>query len=293
MSYSIKDVMYRAKSYLFLMLFFSMLIACSDDKIKSTIRVSIIPDTNKEEIAKRYTPLLTYLTEKTGIHFHLIYSGSYKEHSNKFLKREVDLAYFGGYTYVNAHKNVQAEPMVFRDTDERFNSVVLVKKSNPAKTLSDLKNTNFSFGSELSTSGHLMPRYFFSSQNIKPETFFKKIIYSGSHSKTAELVASGEVNAGVANAEIINRMLKDGRLSKQTVRILWTSPPYPDYVWAIQSNINNETKNAIKDAFLSLNYENKEDAAILTNIGAKYFLPATHENFIVLEDTIHKLNLLK
>ena len=278
--------------FLLLILLFSLFVACSDENNKPTIRVSLLPDTSKEQLISRYVPLLDYITEKTGTHFELVLVDSYKDLYNKFKNKEVDLAYFGGYTYVKARLTSQAEPLIFRDTDERFYSVILVKKNNPAKTLHDLKNTDFSFGSKLSTSGHLMPRYFFSKQKIEPESFFKNIIYSGAHDKTAQLVNSNKVTAGVANAEIVKRMFNDGRLNKKSVRILWTSPPYPDYVWAIQPYIPNSTKNDIREAFLSLNQENKKHAELLAKVGAKHFLPATHENFAILEDTIKKLDLV-
>ena len=278
-------------TYIFIL--FNLLVACTESNKNPTIRVSFLPDTNKEQIDKRNKPLLQYITEKTGTQFQIIYADSYTDIYEKFINKEIDLAYFGGYTYVKAHKTSHAEPLIFRDVDERFHSIVLINNNHPAKKLSDLKNTSFTFGAKLSTSGHLMPRYFFSLSNINPESFFSKLSYSGSHQKTALMVQNNEVTAGVANAEIIQRMFKDSSLNKQKVRILWTSPPFPDYVWAIQPNVPNKTKNKIREAFLSLDKNNSEHAKILKNIGAQYFLSATHENFTVLEDTIKKLNLLK
>lgn len=292
MKASIKNLMFAATIALIFALF-SLLVACTENNKNPIVRVSLLPDTSKEQLDKRFKPLLEYVTKKTGVDFQLIYADSYSDLYEKFINKEIDLAYFGGYTYVKAHKNANAEPLMFRDTDERFYSVVIVKKNNPAKNLTDLKNTDFTFGSKLSTSGHLMPRYFFSTLNIKPEKYFSKLSYSGSHQKTALMVQNNEVTAGVANAEIIQRMFEDGRLNKQKVRILWTSPPFPDYVWAMQSHVSNKIKNDILDAFLSLNKNNSEQANILKLIGAQYFLPATHDNFAVLENTVTKLNLIK
>ena len=291
MSTSIKYLMLSVNRIISLLFLFCLLIACSENNKLTTLKVSLLPDTSKEQILQRYVPLLDYVTEKTGLRFELVLVDSYQDLYDKFINKEIDFAYFGGYTYVKAHLNGDAEPLIFRDTDERFYSVVLVNKDHPAKTLSDLKNTDFSFGSKLSTSGHLMPRYFFSKLKINPETFFNKVSYSGSHINTATMVKNNEVAAGVANAEIINRMFNDGRLNNNSVRILWTSPPFPDYVWAIQPAIPNATKNDIREAFLSLSPANKEQAEILKNVGAKHFLPATHENFVLLEYTVKKLNL--
>lgn len=277
----------------FVFVLFNFLAACSENNKNTTIRVSFLPDSSKSQLDKRYNALLNYVAEKTGLRFEIIYANSYQDLYDKFLNKEIDLANFGGVTYVKAHLKAKGEALIFRDVDERFYSVVIVKKTHPAKTLADLKDTYFSFGAKLSTSGHLMPRYFFSQLNIEPETFFKKISYSGSHYNTAKLVTEGKVSAGSANAEIINRMLSDGRINKNSIRILWTSPPYPDYVWTVQANISDETKNKIRDAFLSLSQNNPEHSKILKDVGAKYFLPATHENFVTLEDILKKSELLK
>ncbi len=292
MKASINNLMFIAK-IAFVFVLFNFLAACSDNNKNTTIRVSFLPDTSINQLDKRYNALIDYVSKQTGLHFELIYAKSYQDLYDKFLNKEIDLANFGGITYIKAHSNAKAEPLIFRDVDERFYSVVIVKNNHPAKTLSDLKNTHFSFGAKLSTSGHFMPRYFFSQLNMEPETFFKKVTYSGSHYDTAKLVAEGKVSAGSANAEIINKLLRDGRVDKNSIRVLWTSPPYPDYVWAVQPHIPDNVKNKIREAFLSLSLNNPEHSKILNDVGAKYFLPATHENFVILEDIYNKSKMLK
>lgn len=291
MSQKNKRFIYGVKRAFLLTMLLSIFTACGESSLNTTIRVSLLPDTTKEQIIKRYKPLLDYVSKNTGIKFKLILTDSYQSLYDKFVNKEIDFALFGGYTYVKAHLSADAEPLIFRDVDERFHSVVLVRKNNLARTLNDLKNSSFSFGSKLSTSGHLMPRYFFSKLGIKPELFFKNIKYSGSHAKTAQMVMSGQVHAGVANSEIINRMFNDGRLNKNSIKILWTSPPFPDYVWAIQPDVSPAIKNNIREAFLNLDIDNKEHAKILNFIGAKYYLPATNQNFAILEDIVLKSRL--
>lgn len=160
MKASIKSLMFIAKIAIVFVLF-NLLAACSENSKNTIIRVSFLPDSSKNQLDKRYNALLDYVGKKTGLRFELIYAKSYQDLYDKFLNKEIDFANFGGFTYVKAHINAKAEPLIFRDVDERFYSVVIVKKTYPAKTLSDLKDTHFSFGAKLSTSGHLMPRYFF------------------------------------------------------------------------------------------------------------------------------------
>ena len=67
-----------------------------------------------------------------------------------------------------------------------------------------------------------MPRHFMcSDKQIIPEVFFSEVHYSGAHDKTAYLVRDGTIDLGVANSEIIKKMIRDGRLKENDVRVLW------------------------------------------------------------------------
>ena len=138
----------------------------------------------------------------------------------------------------------------------------------------------FSFGSELSTSGHLMPRHFLRSEwQIEPEAFFSAVTYSGTHDRTAQLVRDGAVDIGVANAAVIRQMLDDGRLRNGEIEVVWQTPPYPDYVWAVQREMPAQLKTRLRDAFMSLTPTRAEHVAILNSLGAQKYLPAAGGDF--------------
>lgn len=247
-----------------------------------------MPHQNESIQRSTYEPLINHINEHTGIQTTLLIPKSYAELLAWFVNKKIDMAMFGGVTYVKAHLKVQAYPLVMRDVDSRFKSVVLIQSKNPAKNLKDLKGASFVFGSRLSTSGHFMPRHFFQSKKIIPEKFFSKVDFSGAHDRTAEWVRDGKAGAGVLNSDIARKMMLDGRLDKKKIKVLWESPPYADYVWAIQSDISNKQKTLIRDAFLHMSQDD-EDQKILENIGAKYYIPASHEDFFDLEKIVLKM----
>lgn len=142
----------------------------------SVLRVGVLPDEGVEALRKRYVPLLKYLSEKTGLDFQLVLSPDYNGLVRMFGNREVELAYFGGLTFVQALDSYDAAPLVMRDVDTRFTSWFLVKGGKAAHGFSDFKGKRFTFGSRLSTSGHLMPRHFMRSEKqIIPEVFFSEV----------------------------------------------------------------------------------------------------------------------
>lgn len=271
---------------MFSLLFF--LISCTENATPKKItflRIAILPDQNKDNLQKKYAPLLNHIHAQTKLENELLIPDSYQQLLDWFIAGKVDLALLGGVTYVNAHINIQAVPLVMREIDTKFTSVALIKSTHLATSLKELEGVSLSFGSKLSTSGHLMPRHFLSQQDIVPELFFSSVMYSGAHDITAELVRDGKVTVGIANTRIVDEMFDDGRLKKNEVKRIWQSPPYADYVWAIQKSIDTKQVISIRNAFLSLN---KTDAGkkILKSLGARYFIPSNHEKFEQLEQTI-------
>jgi phosphonate transport system substrate-binding protein len=271
-------------------IFFGMLMsffiaACSQDDSSRTIEtlnIGSLPDQNESILRAKYQPLLNYLNSHTGLKSNLLIPESYEQLLQWFDEGKVDIALFGGVTYVKARLKNKAVPLVMRDLDGRFKSVALVSVNNTAKGLRDLKGASLAFGSRLSTSGHFMPRYFLQQDNIDLETFFDKIEFSGAHDLTGGWVRDGKVEVGMLNSRVAAEMFRDGRLTKDKVKILWESPPYADYVWAIQPDISEQQRTSIRNAFMLMN-QNTQNIALLQNLGANYYIPAAHEDFSDLE----------
>ncbi len=249
------------------------------EKALSVLHIGVLPEEREQKLVALYQPLFKYLAKEIGIPYKFVKSGTYAELLDHFHNGRIDLAYFGGVTFVEAYKRDNAIPLVMRDIDSRFTSYFLVASGSSARNFADLKGATFSFGSRFSTSGHLMPRYFMEKSGIHPEDFFKDIRYSGKHDTTAIWVQEGEVEAGAANSKIINTMFKNGILKKTQTRILWETPPYSDHVWAVHPTMGEALQNKIRDAFLKLNPENPQQRDVLESLRAGSFLPADISDF--------------
>jgi len=271
--------------------------ACSDradmQTMPDVLKIGILPDESEAELLRRYTPLFHYLSDKLDITYSLVIPASYQDLLDQFATGNIDLAYFGGFTFILAHDKYDAKPLVMRDVDTRFTSYFIVKSDNKSTKLDDFKSKRFSFGSKLSTSGHLMPRYFLKQKEIVPEEYFTKVEYSGAHDKTVYSVRDDNVDIGVTNAKIFDKMLQDKRISFNEVRILMESPPYPDYVWVLQNKFDPLIQTKIQNVFLSLSPANSEHAKIFSGLDAGGFLPAAVSDFQYLHDISHELGLIQ
>jgi phosphonate transport system substrate-binding protein len=243
------------------------------------IKLGVLPDQEKASLLAKYSPLVDYLSRQTDLEIELVLSADYATMLDDFHAHRIDIANFGGLTFTEAERRDNAEPLVMRDTDLNFASCYLVPGADTRQTVRDFEGEIFAFGPELSTSGHLMPRYFLQAEGLDPETFFASVQHTSGHDETAIRVRDGAVDIGVANCVIVASMDTNGRLRRNEVRILETTPAYADYVWAIHENMDASIKTRLRDAFLALDILIPEHQEILLKLGANAYLPAGRADF--------------
>ena len=202
---------------------------------QTVFRVTAIPDESPTELARKAAPLVKYLETQLGMKVEFTPVTDYASSVEALINKKVDLAWFGGFTFVQAHSRSGGKviPIVQREEDERFKSVFIT--SDPAiKTLADLKGKDVSFGSQSSTSGHLMPRSFLLQAGIDPDKDFKRVAYSGAHDATIAAVAGGKVQAGALNISVWEKFVADKKVDPDKVRVFYTTPAYYDYNWSVR-----------------------------------------------------------
>ena len=182
----------------------AFVVSCGvQDKSEDTFKITAIPDEAPTELLRKAEPLIEHLERETGLDIEFIPVTDYAAAVEALVNRKVDMAWYGGFTFVQAkiRSDNKVIPIIQRAEDEKFQSVFIT--SDPTiKTLSDLKGVTFSFGSQSSTSGHLMPRTFLAVAGLNPEDDFKRIAYSGAHDATVASVGSGKVQAGALNIKV-------------------------------------------------------------------------------------------
>ncbi len=250
----------------------------------STVTIAVLPDQEDAQLRSQYEPLLTYLSEEAGLRTQLIIPDTYEDLVALFDSGAIDLAWLGGLTFLQADLDGEADPLAMRDIDLEFTSDILVSADAPGESIHDFMGSDFAFGPELSTSGHLMPRYFIENKGLSPETLFATVLHSSGHDETARWVRDGLIDIGAANSAVVESMFESGELSTETVRVLERTNPYRDYVWATSSNLDEQTRDRLLDAFLALDMTNDEHADILGRFGAEGFVPATRNDFVELRD---------
>jgi phosphonate transport system substrate-binding protein len=261
---------------------------------EQVFKVTAIPDESPTELARKAAPLMKYLSEKIGMKVEYTPVTDYAASVEALVNKQVDMAWFGGFTFVqaNVRSNGQVIPLVQRAEDEKFRSVFITTEDS-IKSLADLKGKTVSFGSASSTSGHLMPRSFLLDAGLDPDKDFKRVSFSGAHDATIAAVAAGKVDAGALNISVWDKFVTEKKVDTSKVRVFYTTPTYYDYNWTVHNGVPADVRKKITDALLALDANTPQGKEILELQRATKFVPTKVENYAGIEKAARAAGLLK
>jgi phosphonate transport system substrate-binding protein len=269
-----------------------------------TLHVSAIPDQDPEKLAVREEALAAHLSTTLDVDVEYVPVSDYAASVSLLRTGDLDLVFYGGLTGVQARLQAPGATVIAqRDIDRDFHSVFIASASSgirPVSTvqgLAALRGRRFTFGSESSTSGRLMPEHFLAQAGVdSAEDFAGPPGYSGSHDKTIALVQSGSFEAGVLNAQVWEAAKADGTVPPGTVVEVFVTPGYPDYHWvagpATDERFGAGFTERLRTALLSLDHTDSEDAALLDRYGAKAFVAAEPGDYARIEQVARRLGLI-
>lgn len=261
---------------------------------QSVFRVTTIPEEAATEQVRKFTPLANYLEKTLGVKVEFTPVSDYPAAVETLVNKKVDLVWFGGFTFVQANlrSGGKVVPLAQREEDTKFQSVFIAKTESGIKSLADMKGKQISFGSQSSTSGHLMPRSFLLQANINPEKDFRRIAYSGAHDATIASVVSGKVDAAALDITVWKKFVNENKVDTKAVDVFFTTPGYFNYNWSVHSDMPAAMQAKVKAALLALDPANPEHAEILKLNRATRYIATTPDNYKGLEAAARSAGLL-
>ncbi len=260
--------------------------------ISNVLRVGLIPNQSPDKVKAQYEPFRAYLSEKLGMPVELFVGPDYTAVVEAMANDKLDLAYFGGLTYVQAKKRAGVYPIVTeidRQTKTtKYHSQIIVPANSPVKKVEELKGKVFAFGDINSTSGSLYPRIMLDKAGIKVPEDLKQVIYTGAHDATAAAVQNGTVDAGGIEGRILDKLIKQGKADKSKIRVLAESEPVEGYPWVVRAGLDKALVEQITGAFLTMN-----DPQLLDLMRAEKYAKITDKDYAYIEEQATRLGLLK
>jgi phosphonate transport system substrate-binding protein len=262
---------------------------------QTVLRVTTIPEEAATEQIRKFGPLTKYLERTVGMKVDFVPVNDYPAAVEALVNKQVELVWFGGFTYVQAQIRSGGKiiPIAQREEDTSFRSVFITQTNSGIKRLTDLKGKQVSFGSQSSTSGHLMPRSFLLEAGIDPDKDFKRVAYSGAHDATIAAVVNGRVDAAALDITVWRKFVSENKVDTTKVDVFYTTPPYFNYNWSVHADMPAPLREKITAALLNLNMNNPEGKEILTLNRATKYIPTKPENYKGLENAGRSAGLIR
>lgn len=262
---------------------------------QTVLRVTTIPEEAATEQTRKFGPLTKYLERTVGMKVDFVPVNDYPAAVEALVNKQVELVWFGGFTYVQAQIRSGGKiiPIAQREEDTSFRSVFITQTNSGIKRLTDLKGKQVSFGSQSSTSGHLMPRSFLLEAGIDPDKDFKRVAYSGAHDATIAAVVNGRVDAAALDITVWRKFVAENKVDTTKVDAFYTTPPYFNYNWSVHADMPAPLREKITAALLNLNMNNPEGKEILTLNRATKYIPTKPENYKGLENAGRSAGLIR
>jgi len=268
-------------------------------ELPSTLHVGIVPNIAPDDQRAKYDPLRVYLEKELGTDVELFVATNYAGVVAALTAKQIDVAYVGGLTYVQAKEQSDVTPLVTevdRETGTtKYLSAIVVAKDSPMQSVKDVvaaKGT-FAFGDVSSTSGSLYPRIMLdeagaqcSPSSIESCPPLREVTFTGGHDATAKAVAQGSVDAGGLELRILHKLQKDGTIAPDAVRVVGTKEVV-GYPWVGRTALGQENLSKIRDAFLHIT-----DPTLLDLLRAKSYQAVTDADYAEIRDQATRLGLL-
>lgn len=276
-----------------MLVFGSRLPAASAD----TFTFTAIPDQDESRLRERFDKVAAYLERQLDVEVRYVPVKSYAAAVTAFRNDQVQLAWFGGLSGVRARALVPgSEAIAQGEEDTAFRTYFIAHTSTGLEKSEsfpkDMAGKTFTFGSKGSTSGRLMPEYHVRKEFGKaPDEVFGRVGFSGDHSRTISLVQSGSYQVGAVNFQVWKKEVDAGVVDPHAVRVIWETPPYPDYQWTIRGDVNERFSDGFKakvvEALLSMS-----DPSLLEAFPRSAFVPASNDDYKPIEETAKKIGLI-
>ena len=257
-----------------------------------------IPDEDDSQLRTRFDKVATYLSKALGVDVKFVPVKSYAAAVTAFRNNQVQLAWFGGLSGVRARALVKNSAAIAQGAEDmRFQTYFIAHASANLKRSAAfpkaMAGKTFTFGSKGSTSGRLMPEYFIRKHMQKsPNKVFRRVGFSGDHSRTIALVQSGAFQVGAVNFQVWKKQLAAGKINTSKVSVIWETPAYPDYNWTIRGDVESKFGarfvEKVKSALLNMN-----DPDLLKSFPRQSFVPASNSDYSPIVDVGREIGLIE
>ena len=279
--------MKRWTIFLAAMLLCLPLMAQASEANPKTLKVALLPDEDAATLIKKHARFKEYLAQALGRDIELVVTTDYSSMVEAMRHGRIDIGYFGPLSYVmaRARSDIEAFAAKFNHGSATYRALVIGNVAKGIDSFDDIKGQDVAFGDIASTSSHLIPKKMLLDAGLQAGRDYREH-FLGAHDAVAMAVQRGNAMAGGLSKPIFETLLERGVIDPAKVRVLAESSPYPQYPWAMRSDLAPGLKEQIKAAFYEL-----DDPAVLKGLKAEKLVPVKDSDYDVVRQLKSALGL--
>lgn len=241
---------------------------------KVPLGVAVAPVLSPRESFKLYAPLLDYLARRIDRPVEPIQRRTYGEINELVRYGRADVAFVCDYAYVDGERSFGMQSLVAPVVQGKstYQSFIIVPRDSVAQSLFDLQGASFAFSDPLSSSGWLYPTHLLREIGERPESFFKRHIFTFSHDKTVQAVADRLVDGGAVDSLVYDFMLANAPRYGTDTRVIQRSESWGNPPVVVHPRIDPDLRDKLKQVFLTM-HEDPLGRSALASLMIDRFIP--------------------
>jgi len=243
-----------------------------------TVRGAVAAMISPRETFIHYRQLLAYLARKSGKDLEFVQRKTYEEINELLGKGEIDLAFICSGPYASARNRYGFIPLAVPEVQKNtsYRAYLIVNQDSPFNNLQDLKGQTFAFTDPDSNTGKLVPTFWLAQLNLRPETFFKQIIYTYSHDNSILAVARGLVAGATVDGLVWEYYQATNPVFTSKTRIIKKSEAYGIPPLVVSRQLPAAERERLQQTLLAM-HRDPEGRKILGELLIDRFLPLQDE----------------
>jgi phosphonate transport system substrate-binding protein len=254
------------------------------------LTIGLIPAEDSQAMIESSRQVLDSLQQQLGMPVKPFVATDYNGVIEALRSKKLDVAYLGPFSYVLANQIADVEAFAVAVTKKTgqssYKSVIIARKESGLAKTADLKGRTFAFVDPTSASGHLFPKAGLLQAGYDPETFFSRVIFSGSHDASILAVANKKVDAAAVADRILASAIAKGQVKADELEIVWSSNPIPESPMVWRKDLDPALKAKIAKALANVKDLPWGDQGVLNG-----FQPTNDAAYNVVRDTAKVLKL--
>jgi len=247
-----------------------------------SITFATVPVEGSADATARFRPMMEYLQSRLGINVTFRNGADYAAVVIAMQNRQVDVAYYGPASYLDAEDRASAEAIAREDSirnGQGYFSLLIVPKNSPITNIQQARGQEFAFVEPASTSGFRVPMFNLCTRlNIEPTQFFGRVFFAGTHENVILGVAQGRIPVGATNDLSLLQAVEKGAVKADDVRVIYRSDLIPSSPIAVRRDLPQTLKNALRQALVEMG-SNATMRAWLADQGLKGFATASPADY--------------